>query len=355
MARHRPFLQAGVIVLGTFILEDAAKSDGGESCARLPAERVACAVGFVAAAEAADGGLSDERLSWRGGLPSRADSATKPVMSSLQAIVIAILQGATELFPVSSLGHAVVLPAVLHWHLDQRSPEFLPFVVMLHLGTATALLLYFWRDWWALAIGVLGLTSAHQVSESRRVFVLIVIATVPAVIVGFVLEKFVRGLFGTPVVAAVFLLVNGVLLLGGEKLRGHGHRPLSSLTAIDALVVGCWQCTALIPGISRSGATMVGGLLRGINHEGAAHFSFLIATPIILGATVLEVPKLLHESVPAGTFGVAALAALLAGATAYASTAFLMHYFRHHDAWALNPFAYYCFVIGGGSLVLLMV
>ena len=129
-------------------------------------------------------------------------------MSALQAIVIAILQGATELFPVSSLGHAVVLPALLHWPLDQRSPEFLPFLVMLHLGTATALLLYFWRDWWSLAIGVLGLASPHQIGESRRVFVLIVIATIPAVIVGFLLEKFFRGLFGTPVVAAVFLMVN---------------------------------------------------------------------------------------------------------------------------------------------------
>jgi undecaprenyl-diphosphatase len=241
-------------------------------------------------------------------------------MNALQAIVIAILQGATELFPVSSLGHAVVLPALLHWPIDQRSPEFLPFLVMLHLGTATALLLYFWRDWWALATGVLGIGTAHQTSESRRVFLLIVVATIPAVIVGFLLEKFLRGLFGAPVVAAAFLVVNGLLLMAGEKLRTLGHRPLSSLTALDAFTIGCWQCTALIPGISRSGATIVGGLLRGIDHEGSAHFSFLIATPIIFGATVLEVPKLLHESVPEGTFGLASLAAVVAGITAFAST-----------------------------------
>lgn len=276
-------------------------------------------------------------------------------MSALQAIVIAVLQGGTELFPVSSLGHAVVLPALLHWRIDQHAPEFLPFLVMLHLGTATALLLYFWQDWWSLAIGVLGLSSAHRIGESRRVFVLIVIATIPAVIIGFLLEKFFRGLFGTPVVAAVFLMVNALLLLGGEKLRGSGHRPLSTLTTMDALTIGLWQCTALIPGISRSGATIVGGLLRGVDHEGAAHFSFLIATPIILGATVLEVPKLLHASVPAGTFGIAALAAVVAGVTAYASTWFLMRYFRQHDAWALNPFAYYCLVVGAGSLLLLLV
>ena len=274
-------------------------------------------------------------------------------MTTIQALLVAILQGATELFPVSSLGHAVVLPALLHWSLDQRSPEFLPFLVMLHLGTATALLLFFWRDWWALLIGILGLTTPHQTSESRRVFMLIVIATIPAVIVGFLLEKFLRGLFGTPLVAAAFLIVNGLLLMGGEKLRTQGHRPLSSLSMLDALIIGFWQCTALIPGISRSGATIVGGLLRGIDHEGSAHFSFLIATPIILGATVLEVPKLLHETVPPGTFGLAALAAVIAGVTAFASTAFLMRYFRQHDAWALNPFAYYCFVVGAGSLLLL--
>jgi undecaprenyl-diphosphatase len=225
---------------------------------------------------------------------------------------------------------------------------------MLHVGTATALLGYFWRDWWALLIGVCGLTDAHRVTEARRVFLLIVIATLPAVIVGFVLEHFFRTLFGAPVVAAAFLVVNGALLLFGERLRAHTHRPLSTLTTKDALVIGCWQCTALIPGISRSGATIVGGLLRGVDHEAAAHFSFLIATPIILGATVLEVPKLLHASIPPGTLQVAVLAAVVAGITALASTAFLMRYFRNHDALALNPFAYYCIVIGVGSLGLLL-
>src|ERR1700760_4765338 len=277
-------------------------------------------------------------------------------MDTLQALVIAILQGATELFPVSSLGHAVVLPALLHWGIDQRSPEFLPFLVMLHLGTATALLGYFWQDWWAILTGVLGVGAAHQVAESRRVFLLVVIATIPAVILGFLAEKFVRGLFGSPVVAAAFLVVNGVLLLFGERLRGRGsaNRHLSTLSRMDAFTIGCWQCTALIPGISRSGATIVGGLLRVINHEGAAHFSFLIATPIILGATVLEVPKLLHEHVPAGVLTISVLAAVVAGVTALLSTWFLMRYFRQHDAMALNPFAYYCMLAGAASLGVLL-
>jgi undecaprenyl-diphosphatase len=272
-------------------------------------------------------------------------------MDIIQALVIAILQGATELFPVSSLGHAVVLPALLHWGIDQHSPEFLPFLVMLHLGTATALLAYFWQDWWAIITGLLGIGGEHQVRESRRVFVLVVIATIPAVIVGFALEKFVRGLFGSPVIAASFLIVNGVLLLFGERLRKRGaDRHLSSLTRMDALFIGCWQCAALIPGVSRSGATIVGGLLRGVNHEGAAHFSFLIATPIILGATVLEVPKLMHEHVPHGVLTMSAIAAVVAGVTALLSTAFLMRYFRNHDSWALNPFAYYCILAGAASL-----
>ena len=275
-------------------------------------------------------------------------------MNALQAVLIAILQGATELFPVSSLGHAVVLPALMKSGINQNSPEFLPFLVFLHLGTAIALLTYFWRDWWMLFLGVVGLAEEIMVQESRRVFRLIVIATIPAVIAGFILEKFVRGLFGTPVIAAAFLVVNGLLLLFGERLRNRGHRELSTLTTKDAICIGLWQCTALIPGISRSGATIVGGVLRGITHEGAAHFSFLIATPIIFGATVLEVPKLLKETVPPGTFGLAALAAVVAGITAWLSTWFLMRYFRDHDDWALSPFAVYCVVAGLGSLAILL-
>ena len=269
-------------------------------------------------------------------------------MTALQSILIAILQGATELFPVSSLGHAVVLPALFKTGIDQHSPEFLPFLVMLHLGTATALLAYFWRDWWAIGIGVLGL--GDDVSEARRVFLLIIVATIPAVIVGFALEKLVRGLFGSPLIAASFLMVNGGVLLFGERLRGKGNRPVSSLTKLDALVIGCFQCLALIPGISRSGVTIVGGLLRGVDHEGSAHFSFLIATPIILGATVLEVPKLLHEHVPEGVFAMSAIAAVVAGITAYLSTWFLMRYFKNQDSWALTPFAIYCLLAGAASV-----
>jgi undecaprenyl-diphosphatase len=276
-------------------------------------------------------------------------------VSALQALILAALQGATELFPVSSLGHAVLLPALAGWRFDQAAPIFLPFLVMLHLGTAAALLLYFRSEWWLIALGVLGLAEAHQKQESRRVFLLIVVATVPAVIIGFALQHLVQRLFGTPAAAALFLIANGALLLIGERLRGSGRRTLDALTLADALIIGLWQCLAFLPGLSRSGATMVGGLARGIDHEDAAHFSFLIATPVILGAGVLEVPKLLRAGVPQDAFGIAVMAAIAAGITAFASTAFLMRYFRMHDTWALAPFAWYCVALGIGGLAMLFV
>jgi undecaprenyl-diphosphatase len=271
-------------------------------------------------------------------------------MDTLHAILVAIIQGATELFPVSSLGHAVVLTALFDWQLDQKSDSFLPFLVLLHTGTAAALLAYFWRDWLAIFRGVVGLASAHEVREARRVFLLIVIATIPAVILGFVFNKFFRDLFASPLVVAGILVLNGLMLLVAERLKGFGTRPLSGLTMKDALVIGCWQCGALFPGISRSGATIVGGMLRGVDHEDSAHFSFLIALPIIVGATVLEVPHLLRASVAPGVLSLAVVAAVVAGVVAYASTWFLMRYFREHDKWALNPFGYYCVAFGLVSL-----
>lgn len=268
-------------------------------------------------------------------------------MTAIQALFLAVVQGATELFPVSSLGHAVTLPALLSWHIDQHAPSFLPFLVMLHVGTATALLGYFWRDWVAIAAGLAGVGTEHQKQESRRVFLLIVIATVPAVILGFALEKFFRDLFGTPLVASIFLIVNGLMLMAGERSRARAMRPLSELSALDALTIGLWQCLAFVPGMSRSGATMVGGLTRGIDHEGSAHFSFLIATPVILGATVIEVPKLLRADIAHGSFSLAVVAAVVAGGVAWLSTWFLMRYFkRAMSAPALDPFGWYSIVAG---------
>ncbi len=278
-------------------------------------------------------------------------------MTTLQALIIAIVQGATELFPISSLGHAVILPALLHWSINQDAPSFLPFLVMLHLGTATALLAYFWRDWLALILGVLGLRPAPESQAARRLLLLIIIATIPAVIIGGLFEHRIRLLFASPLISAAFLVVNGLILLLAQRFKdqaGRGERkPLSTLSTMDAAVVGVWQCLAFLPGLSRSGATIVGGFTRRLDAEAAAHFSFLIATPVILGATVKEVPKLLHASVPPGTFQTAILGAVVAGIVAFLSTAFLMRYFRDHERWALNPFAWYCVIAGVASLVLL--
>jgi undecaprenyl-diphosphatase len=274
-------------------------------------------------------------------------------VTEFQAIFMAILQGLTELFPVSSLGHAVVLPRLLGWELDENAAYFLPFLVVLHLGTAAALLIYFWRDWIGLLLAVLGRGSAEERRAQWRLLGGIVVATIPAVIFGFALRKPLGVLFGAPAVAATFLIVNGVVLFVGERLRRRGgDRRLEDLTWGGALLIGVLQSTALIPGISRSGATMVGGLLAGLRHQAAAHFSFLIATPIILGAAVLEVPKLLHEG--AHINGIAWVAGLVAGVTAFLSVAFLMRYFRRHDFEALDPFAYYCWAAGAISLGLIL-
>jgi undecaprenyl-diphosphatase len=244
----------------------------------------------------------------------------------------------------------VVVPALLGWKINQAGPVFLPFLVMLHVGTAVALLAYFWRDWLALALGAVGLADPQRVAESRRVVWLIVVATLPAVIVGGLLEHKLRLLFAAPVLVALFLVANGILLAVVERLRGRAPaRRLADLRVSDALAIGVWQCLALIPGLSRSGATIAGGLLRGIDHEGAAHFSFLIATPIILGATVLEVPKLLHAGVSAPVWRVAVLAAVVSGVVAWISTAFLMRWFARNDRDGLAPFAWYCIAFGLGA------
>lgn len=277
-------------------------------------------------------------------------------MTPLQALMFAAIQGITELFPISSLGHAVVIPRLFGWNVDQQSPSFLPFLVVLHVGTAVALLAYFWRDWVGFLLAILGSMAPDEVKSQRRLLVMLIVGTIPAVIVGFALEHALRSLFGSPPIAAIFLIVNGGVLLIGERLRtrnikAEGLRTLDEVDAIDALMIGLCQCTALIPGISRSGVTMVGGLLRGLSHEAAAHFSFLLATPVIAGAAVLEVPKLVrHGSAESGMTLLALLAGIVAGVMAWLSVFILMHYFRRREFEALDPFAYYCIAFGAATL-----
>ena len=273
-------------------------------------------------------------------------------MTALQAIILAIVQGITELFPISSLGHAVNMPALLGWKIDENSPDFLPFLVVMHLGTAIALLIYFWRDWLDFATAVL-IRRGPKAQAERRLFWRVVIATLPAVIIGFLLEKHLKQIFGAPLIAAGFLIANGVMLFVAERLKKQaGSKPIGQLTFVGALVIGCWQCLALIPGMSRSGATMAGGYLNGLGHQDAARFSFLTATPIILAATVFELPKMHKAGV--GFSHVALLSGGVAGVVAFVSVAALMRWFRDHEAKAFDPFAFYCVIAGLGSLTYLV-
>ena len=276
-------------------------------------------------------------------------------MSAIQVILLAVIQGVTELFPVSSLGHAVIVPSLLHWRVEQDSPDFLPFLVVMHLGTAVALLVYFWRDWLKFALAVIANRGADPGSE-RRVFWRVVVATIPAVVVGAALEKILRRAFSSAELAAAFLVVNGLVLFVVERLRrphaaGGAAMPLDQISWGRAVFVGVCQCFALIPGISRSGMTMAGGLLSGLDHEDAARFSFLTATPIILGATVLEAPKLHRTGGHLGS--VAWGAGLIAGVVAYISVWALMRWFKRQEFKAFDPFAIYCLVAGAGALAFL--
>jgi undecaprenyl-diphosphatase len=264
-------------------------------------------------------------------------------MTTIQAIVMAVLQGVTELFPVSSLGHAVLLPRLLGWPIDERAADFLPYLVVMHLGTAIALLVYFRSDWFAF-LGSLIEASSPRARANRRIFFFVVLATIPAVIVGAGLRKILGEAFGSPLTAAIFLIINGFILFVGDKIAGRSEGALDQLNWKGALAIGVSQCAALIPGISRSGATMVAGVVAGLRHEDAARFSFLMAPPIILGATVHEVPALFKQGATLG--GAAILSGVVAGIVAYLSTAFLMRYFNRHEFEALNPFAYYCWAAG---------
>ena len=277
-------------------------------------------------------------------------------MSIWQAFWLALLQGATEILPVSSLGHGVILPSLLGWHVDQESPTFLPFFVVLHLGTATALLVFFRREWMGVIVGVSRTLTTRKLSgdpEGRLAWLLLA-GTLPAGLVGLVFEKALSANFARPALAASFLILNGIVLLLGERLRRRGAKEgASELSLWQAIAVGTSQVLALIPGISRSGITVVGGLVSGLSAEAAARFSFLLATPIILAAGVLEVPKLV-EFGTAKTMEVALFGGIVAGLAAYGSTALLMVLFRRREVEALGPFGYYCVAAGLVALVLLL-
>jgi undecaprenyl-diphosphatase len=294
-------------------------------------------------------------------------------LSYVEALIVGAFQGVTELFPVSSLGHSVLVPALIggRWaqDLNVSSPEspYLAFIVGLHVATAAALLVFFWRDWVKIIAGFYTSVRHRRITTpAERLAWLIVVATIPVGISGLALEHLFRTTLGRPVPAAVFLTLNGLILYGGERLRRRAtatvevvpvQRDHDVLTAADeriaqlplrhGLIIGCAQILALLPGISRSGVTMVAGLLRGLSHEEAARFSFLLATPVILAAGVLKIPDLFGP-LEAGIGGQVLAGSAASFVAAYAAVRFLTRYF---ETRTLTPFAIYCVLAGAGSLL----
>lgn len=298
------------------------------------------------------------------------------MLSYAEAIVVGAFQGVTELFPVSSLGHSVLVPALIggRWarDLDVSAPEspYLAFIVGLHVATAAALLVFFWRDWVAIVGGFVSSVRYRRIETSaERLAWLLVLATIPVGIAGLALEHLFRTTLGRPVPAAAFLAVNGVILYGGELLRRRAQPqpPLSHETATPTLtladeriaalpmaqgvLIGSAQILALLPGISRSGVTMVAGLQRGLSHEDAARFAFLLATPVILAAGLLKIPDLFGP-LGHGIGGQVIAGSIASFVSAYLAVRFLTRYF---ETRTLTPFAIYCTLAGIGSLLWLTV
>jgi undecaprenyl-diphosphatase len=292
-------------------------------------------------------------------------------LSWLEAGVVGAMQGVAELFPVSSLGHSVLLPAVVggSWarDLNVASPEspYLAFIVGLHVATAIALIIYFWRDWLRIIRGLITSIRYRRVSTAdQRLAWLLVLATIPVGLVGLLFEHWLRTHLGRPVPAAIFLIVNGFVLFAAEQLRRNDPTvnaeyqderisgPISDariarLPVVPAVLIGSAQILALAPGISRSGITMVAGMLRGLNREDAARFSFLLATPVILAAGALKIPDLTGH-LGDGIRGQALFGAVLSGIGAYLAVRFLTRYLATRS---LRPFGVYCIVAGAASLV----
>ncbi len=290
------------------------------------------------------------------------------MLTFFQAIVLGVLQGVTELFPVSSLGHSVILPQLLGWTdviAAQSASEsyFLAFLVGLHVATALALLA-FYRATWARIVRGLGasLRTRRIETPDQRLGWLLIVATIPAGLAGLLFEHTLRVVFARPLAAAAFLVLNGVILLFGEWVRRRaevrrvvashamnpsGDRRLDTLEFREAGAVGVAQVFALLPGISRSGITMVAGLARGLDHEDSARFSFLLATPIILAAGLYKLPDLLGPNGDGVRLQVLA-GSIAAGVAAYLSVRFLTRWFSTRT---LTPFAIYCLVVGALAIV----
>ena len=277
------------------------------------------------------------------------------MLTYLQAIVLGSLQGISELFPVSSLGHSVLLPALLHWQIDQSSDQFISFVVLTHLATALALLVFFWRDWVRIVRDMFrSVVSRYIVSAHARIGFLIIASSLPAGLLGLIFQTKLQTLFAQARLVAVVLVLNGIVLYLAELLRkqaqnGADDRKLARMSWTQSIIIGLAQSLALIPGFSRTGTTITAGLLNGFSHDNAARYSFLLATPLIFAAAVLKVPHIISHH---GEWGAALIGFACAAATAYLSVRFLTRYFQTKT---LKPFALYCVVAGGTAFALLTI
>ena len=276
-------------------------------------------------------------------------------MDYFQAIIFGLLQGITELFPISSLGHSVILPSILHWHIKQNDPFFLTFLVATHTATALVLLLFFWKDWVKIVAGLFRSLKEREIREHdiyAKLAWLLVVSTIPAGVLGLLFEDPLKTLFASPRLVAFVLLLNGIMLFLVEFLRKksksenhdqqHSDKKIAKLSWKQTIYVGLLQCLALIPGFSRTGATLTGGLLSALSHEDAARFSFLLATPVIGAAALLKLPELFTTTEQA-YIGQILVGSITAAIGAYVSVKFLVKYFKTQT---LRPFAIYCIVVG---------
>jgi undecaprenyl-diphosphatase len=279
------------------------------------------------------------------------------LISYWQAIVLGLLQGVSELFPISSLGHSVIVAQLLGWNIKANSNFFLTFLVGTHFATALVLLGFFWSDWVRIVKGLgRSLRDREIVDPDARLAWLLIVGTIPAGILGLALEHKLRSVFTSATSASIFLMLNGVMLYGAELLRRRAPtdepgdpdvRIAERVGWKESGAIGAAQSLALIPGFSRSGATMGGGLLVGLTNVDAARFAFLLATPIIFAAAVLKLPDLLG-STGNGVRGQTLVGAICSAVTAYLAVRFLMRFFHTNR---LTPFAIYCLVAGFAALL----
>lgn len=267
----------------------------------------------------------------------------------VSAIVLGVVQGLTEFLPVSSTAHLILIPWAFHW--NDPLLDSLDFDVALHLGTLFAVIVYFWRDWARLAGSFFRSVRKGRADEPwEKLSWLIIVATIPGGLFGFLLEKKAETTLRSPLIIAGSLIVVGFLFILAEKLL-TSRRPIEDTTLKDSLIVGFSQAVALIPGVSRSGATITAGLFAGLDREAAARFSFLLSGPIIAGACALKAKHLI-AGVHAGKGGVLAAGIAASAVSGFIAIAFLIKFVKKHP---ITLFAWYRFALAGVILALYFV